>query len=86
MSTVLIQLPPALYARFDDVARAVGEPIEIWLADQLEWLADWPPTVLRMGARAPGQAAYDDGCDRYVGDALDAHGAFRHLLWYCERR
>lgn len=67
-ATVQIHLPPELYGHLDQVARATGERLEHWLADQLAWVAHSP--LLDTVVRAMERRDYDRG-GRYVDDGRD---------------
>lgn len=67
-ATVRIHLPPELYGHLDQVARATGERLEHWLADQLAWIADSP--LLNTVVRAMERRDYDSG-GGYVDDGHD---------------
>ena len=66
--TVHIHLPPEVYGRLDEGARATGARLGHWLADQLAWLADSP--LLYTVVRAVELADYDRG-GRYVDDGRE---------------
>jgi hypothetical protein len=61
---VAIQLSPGLYDELDHIAGAIGLPLGFWLAEQLEWLADWP-LPLSLGLARSGRSPYagSGGCD-----------------------